>query len=388
MKSRWYGALFSSSYNLIAKAVLGQCFPAGQPLLKETMGWFCSLCHAPLVDIARHDCDRLRAVKAANASRPFSTRPKLLSDFNGHTRPLPNTSTSPHIYPPYLRKYNAALRNWGNDIGDRIGSSKWSAFSKVFTVEDIANLSPQRHLELIDNIWEEIVEFHEYDTPINAMADPARGNHLSSRSQPNKTMFRSGYAFRCDSRGPGSVLRDGFKPLYDFNCPDEIQETILHRRASGQRAPKAAGFWRGNRDIASESSICVARELRASGKFPTPSARGPHYMYALKFRTDKRGFDTEARQQVTGGRWLGGEKCFPEITPREIIGHIAITKQGSDNGTDAFGSFSYDIAGPWLYTRHATSDDKLYLTQELHTLTGGQQPHRITVRRAEDFVAT
>jgi hypothetical protein len=115
---------------------------------------------------------------------------------------------------------------------------------------------------------------------------------------------------------------------------------------------------------------------------------GEHYFYAFRFDLQKRGFDTEERQLHTGGRWLPGEKAFPLINTSEIIAHTKIEKLGSDNGTDAFGSFSYTILEPvWQFTANASPADRTYLDAELQALTGGQSMKTITITKAQDFAA-
>ncbi len=350
--------------------------------------WSCPRCSKLMPNIATHACGALTASSRANASKPHSQRSKLLSAYNGTSKKL--TGAHPSIYPGFLRKYDVALQNWGNDIGARAATSSWKLYSDKFTLDDLSQLGPAGHAQLIDNIWEEIIEFRPYATPIAGMRDLNTPNHRSSLTRSGEAMFsQHGYGFRCDGRKPDNVSQYGFLPEYAFNCPDYARDTILQGSATGGDGyTKAAGFWIGNRDIVNQTSICVARELKACGKFPTPKDVGTHFLYAFRFALQKKGFDTEARQLQTGGRWLGGEKCFPQIVPNEIIAHTEITKLGSDTGTDAFNTFSYKITMPvWNYSVHATTADKAYLDAELKALTGGKPLVTITIAKGEDFVA-
>jgi hypothetical protein len=352
------------------------------------MAWICPCCRKAMTP-STHSCEGMKAQIEANAKLPFRTRPKPLSDFNGTSK----TFMSLHpcgVYPGYLRKYDVARQNWGNDIGDRIGASEWNSFAKKYTTADFRNLFPADHIEVIDAIWKEVIEFRAYDKPVAGMVDLNTSNHRSSLTQPALAAFsQRGYSFRCDARKPPNVLALGFKPLYNINPPDDVQGTIMQKCTTGADGTvQSAGFWIGNRDIVNQTSICVARTLRGCGKFPTPSSSGEHYFYAFRFDLQKLGFDTEARQIQTGGRWLPGEKAFPLIVTSEIVAHTKIDKQGSDNGSDAFGSFSYVIVKPeWEFTGHATPDDRAYLAAELTALTGGQAMKTITITKAEDFVA-
>ena len=336
-----------------------------------------------------HACGAQKSVVAANQKMSFAARPKPLTDFNGTTRPM--IARHPcGIYPGYLRRYDAAMQNWGNDIGDRIDASEWKAFKSLYTLADLSLLAPQEHLDVINEIWKEVVEFRPYDTPVVGMVDPGAGNHPSSLTQPKLAAFAErGYAYRCDARNPGSVLSLGFKPLYNINPPDSVQGTIMHYCTTGAEGiTTSAGFWIGNRDIVNQTSICAARTLRGCGKFPVPSAQGEHYFYVFKLAPQKLGFDTEKRQIHTGGRWLPGEKAFPLLTTSEIIAWTKVNKLGSDNGTDAFETFSYEIVkAEWNFTSQAAQDDRTYLNAELKHLTGGKDLCKITVLKAEDFAS-
>lgn len=352
------------------------------------MAWICPHCRQSMTP-STHTCGQQQAVASANRSMPFRTRPRPLSDFNGTTKTL--ISHNPRgIYPGYVRRYDAAMQNWGNDIGSRASTSEWMAFRNKYTVADLSLLGNQDHLDTISEIWKEIVEFRPYDTPVRGMTDLETPNHRSSLTNPGFAAFSArGYAYRCDARQPASVLKLGFKPLYNINPPDSVQGTIMHHCTTGSNGvPQSAGFWIGNRDIVNQTSICVARTLRGCGKFPTPSATGEHYFYVMRLPANKRGFDTEKRQIQTGGRWLPGEKAFPLLTPSEIIAWTKVNKLGSDNGSDAFETFSYVIIEPrWNFTAHADADDKSYLQSELIKLTGWRTRCTITVTKAEDFVA-
>jgi len=180
------------------------------------MSWICPLCRQPMTP-RTHACSAHASTAAANKELPLSKRPKPLADFNGTTRPLIVRHPC-GIDPGYLRRYDAAMQNWGNDIGLRIGASEWNAFKSLYTLADLRLLAPQEHLDVINEIWKEIVEFRPYDTPVVGMLDLGTPNHRSSLTQPELAAFaRRGYAYRCDARQPASVLSLGFKPFYNIN---------------------------------------------------------------------------------------------------------------------------------------------------------------------------
>jgi hypothetical protein len=361
------------------------------------MAYVCPRCHRDMVP-ATHQCAGLTQSAAANRKKPFRQQAKLLNFFNGTTQPLIRTVPC-GIYPGLLRQYDVALQNWGNDIGSRIGLSQWKAFADKVTLADLAEFAPAEHVQTINEIWKEIVEFRPYDSVVAGMKDLGTPNHRSSLTRPTEPMFSAhGYAYRCDARKPASVLQTGFKPAYNFDPPDNVRGTIMHLcTTGGEGIPMSAGFWIGNRDIVNQTSICAARTLRGCGKFPSPETTGLHHFFAFRFDLQKKGFDTEARQLQTGGRWLPGEKAFPAITVGEIIAWTRVMKRGSDTGSSAFNSYSYVLLEPvWQYTQHATDADRQYLDAEIAALAatgsrmggigGAVGSVTITINKSEDFV--
>lgn len=361
------------------------------------MALVCPWCHQDIAP-ATHQCAGLSQSAAANAKKPFRQRARTLSFFNGTTQPLIRTVPC-GIYPGFLRRYDVALQNWGNDIGARAAQSQWKAFAERVTLDDLAQFAPAEHIQTINEIWKEIVEFRPYDSVVAGMKDLDSPNHRSSLTRPTEAMFSAhGYAYRCDARKPASVLKTGFKPAYNFDPPDNVRDTIMHRCTIGAEGiPMSAGFWIGNRDIVNQTSICAARTLRGCGKFPTPESTGLHHFFAFRFDLQKKGFDTEARQLQTGGRWLPGEKAFPAISVPEIVAWTRVLKRGSDTGSSAFNTYSYTLLEPvWQYTIHATAADRQYLDAEIRALAatgsrmggpgGAAGGVTITVSKAEDFV--
>ncbi|MBW3600510.1 MAG: hypothetical protein KY475_25005 [Planctomycetes bacterium] len=324
----------------------------------------------------------------ARSKLPWKLRPKLLSNFNGNSQKLATVAPGLNISGNTAMKFDVAMLNWGNDIGGR--PSEWKHFASKFTVADLAQCSGAEQIAILDEIWKEMVEFRPYATPVGGMVDPGAGNYTSSVTRPTEPIFnRYGICFRCDGRNPSSVLAYGFKPEYNFSPPAHVVGTIMQNCTTGAGGiVPSAGFWIGNRDIVNQTSICVGRRLKGCGKFPTPSSKGVHHFYAFKFSTEKKGFDTEARQVQTGGRWLPGEKAFPIIIPNEIIAYTKIIKLGCDTGGLAFNWYSYTILDKvWTFTPNATSPEKAYLKAELDAITGGEGMKTITVHKNEDFVA-
>lgn len=331
----------------------------------------------------------LRAAQAARRASELLRKP--LSNINGTSDRLANkglvlpAGITPHV----LARWDAAIETF-QDHDPQGAGSEWRAFRARYNISDLAGLDLNGHNSNIDEIWKELASFLPYDTQVQNMLDPGRGNLPSSLTQPALQAFKlHGFCYRCDQRAPDSVQRYGFAPAYgmDAYTPAYIQGTIMARicRDATQRA---AGFWIGNRDIINQTTVCVSRTLRGCGKFPSPEKTGTHYMYAFKLPLATAGFDTEARQvNVTGGRWLPGEKAVPQIQAGWILGYLPIQKNGSDTGGAGFNSYSYTITrSAWTFTG-GTPADQAYLTAELNAITGGRDGTTITVTKAEDFVS-
>lgn len=357
------------------------------------MAFVCPCCKDPNINPATHTCGaKNAAIAAGNLIKIWSQKPKPLSGYNGTTQPLENaTAVRPAtITSDMVKKYNVVRQNWGNDIGGRIGGSQFDKFQKKYTVTDIYQYTGAEFLLLVNEIWKEIVEFQPYNTSVANMADPGAGNHSSSFTQPSQAVFnQTGICYRCDARKPSSVLGLGFLPAYNISPESHVKDTIMEHCTKGTAGiTRSAGFWIGNRDIVNQTSICAARTLKGCGKFPEPQNKGFHYFYALKLPVTKLGFDTEARQQTTGGRWLPGEKAFASVSKDEVIAWTKIRKLGSDTGTIAFNFYQYQILeNLWHFTSGATDADKTYLNAELNALTGGQGLTTITIKKSEDFVS-
>lgn len=340
-----------------------------------------------------HNCTQKQAADAAASQiKIWSDKPKKLSTYNGGSQPLDRDKAQrpPAITADMVKKYNVVRLNWGNDIGGRIGNSEFDKFQKKYTVHDVYNYNGAEFISMVDEIWKEIVEFQPYNKSIATMVDPGTANHESSITKPGVPVFNlTGICFRCDAREPSSVLKLGFLPAYNISPEPHVKGTIMEHCTKGTNGiAKSAGFWIGNRDIVNQTSICAARTLKGCGKFPEPQIKGFHFFYVLKLPTDKYGFDTEARQLTTGGRWLPGEKAFPSVSAQEVIAWTRIRKLGSDTGTIAFNSYQYQILeNLWHFTSGATQEDRNYLNAELNALTGGQGLTTITIQKSEDFVS-
>jgi hypothetical protein len=352
------------------------------------MGFICPLCHVNGIIPGSHCCRQLSAKREANAKLDFKHTPRLLDFYNGTSHHLEYIAGWSGIDPRILRKYDAAMEQWARYHGD---SPDWEQYKKAYTVDDIKALSDVEHICNVNEIYKDCIDFFPYNRTVGEMVDPGPDNKKSSMSQPEVPYFaRFGICFRCDKRPPTAVMQTGFKPGYSLDdIPEYILGTILqHCTTGGKNIEQSVGFWVSNRDVVSQTSICVARQIRGCGKFPNPQDVGKHFIYAFKFSAQKKGFDTEARQIKTGGRWLPGEKAFPLIVTSEILGWTRVTKLGSDTGSNAFNYYVYSLdTAEWEFTQFATKPDKDYLDSELDALWKSGVGGLIKVDRTEDFVA-
>lgn len=346
------------------------------------MAWQCPLCDAQMLDIPAHQCNALTQAEAQREQINWRLRPKLLNDFR-ESDPITNYHQG-----PIPEKYRYAMENRSRNAGNS-PAPNWTQFSAKYTYADLERLpNEERHLELIDMIWRECVRFYPYNTAVSAMVDPGQGNFSSSATKPNTPVFQQkGICYRCDSREPANVLGDGFRPSYSIAAPAPLQGTIMQNCATGAGGvAQSAGWWIANRDIASETSVCVSRSLRGCGKFPNPQDTGLHYFYAFKFDVGKLGFDTEAQQVQEGGRWFPGEKAFPSIAGNELIASCMIKKLGSVPPNRGFERYSYQIINKeWTFVNNATFWDRSYLTAELNHLTNGENMKIVIVNKNQDF---
>ena len=385
------------------------------------MGWTCPKCNSANITLGAHPCpvdiaaaraaaDALVARAAAAAAAPKGGGPPpgpppmlrpVTRDIAAERlkRELSTMGAADQLFNvglqlkagipvDILAKWDEAIRSYNADsVGSTVGR-EWPKFRRTYTVGDLANLDLAGHQANVNAIWEDCAEFFPYDTHVANMIDPAPGNTPSSLSQPALRAFaQRGICFRCDTRTPESVTQFGFSPAYalDAYTPAETRGTIMTACCRDGTARRAA-YWKGNRDIISETAICVSRSLRGCGKFPTPATMGTAHIYAFKLPTGLAGFDTERRQVTTGGRWLPGEKAFGGIDAACMIAHVEIRKNGHTGpSATAWESYSYTVLrNAWTF-RGASAEDQAYLTAELAALTGGRDNTTVTVLRAEDF---
>lgn len=364
------------------------------------MGWICPLCLKTDITPSTHACLPVLPARAAQQP-PVGGRPRPLNEYDGVASKLVN---SPYlalvrtVEASILEKYDGAIENWKNHKVSEV--TEWVAFQKKYMDADLGRLNYPQHLAIINEIWKEVIDFKPYNSPLYTMDDPGHGNLPSFVTMPHTPMFiRYGYCFRCDTRDPTAVLKTGFKPLYNVSPPLYAIGTILHLCTTCDGGVgQAVGWWRDNRDIASQTSVCVSRNLRGCGKYPEAEYIGPAFFYAFRLPLARVGFDTEHEQvkqfeqakygDKETGPWRPGEKSFPVIAPSDVIGWATIYKLGCKNwGSPKTGCYEYAIHDTlWNFTGGATSSDREFLNSELHALSHGHSGELVRVEQHDDFV--
>jgi hypothetical protein len=138
------------------------------------------------------------------------------------------------------------------------------------------------------------------------------------------------------------------------------------------------------KDLWNESGICVSRSFFGATAFPYRETKGKVILWALNVG-GLIGFDTEKYQdkhKTANGSWRPGEKCFPRIDEKRILGWVLVTKLG--NGNDGW-EFSVPQDAKWGTTGGTPSkEQKQYIDEELAAWAGTT----VSVPTAYDFAGT
>jgi len=313
---------------------------------------------------------------------------KKLSEYNGTTFGMAQDPDAADLIGLAIRqKYDAAIENWcAQNPG---GAGLFWQNTQDSELISLAGLQRHEHLEVIDRIWQEIIEFHDVLHDAKrcrmAMVDPPdnRGHAFLSSNFLEHAFAYHGYAFRCDSRVPENVQRQGFRRAWAMGCPDSIKDTLPYRAANGIGMSPAMGMWKKNRDAVNQMTISVARQMRGCTKFPSADDEGVYYIYALGIAPYKRGFDTEAWQMTkdVGALWRPGEKAFFDIEPSEVLASVQISKLKAREGQDELWRFQF-LSHQWTW-HHASDQQMRHLKQELEALYHGGEVQ--AVGKDQDF---
>jgi hypothetical protein len=135
------------------------------------------------------------------------------------------------------------------------------------------------------------------------------------------------------------------------------------------------------KDLWNESGICVARSFFGATAFPYRETKGKVILWALDVQ-GLTGFDTEeyqSRVKTQNGPWRPGEKCFPRIDEKRILGWVLVDKLG--NGNDGW-EFSVARNAKWGATAGTpTPSQRQYIENELAAWAGATA----SVSTAYDF---
>lgn len=303
---------------------------------------------------------------------------KLLDTYNGGTRALATDPAAAFIDLFLRRKYDRAIATWL--VHDPGGDTYWKAANKN-KLAVLAPMTRDEHLEVIDNIWSDLLELKVGSTEVRNMVDPGSAQAYPSSTHLADAFKAQGYCFRCDTRQPDSVAQTGFRRRYEFDCPEDIRDTLPHRAAKGDRMTASLGMWKDNRDAISEMVICVSRQMRGCTKFPSSDYEGDAWIYALCLPLDKKGFDTEAWQvQLGRSLWKPGEKAFYDLQAENVLASVPIRKSKGQMGE----FFRFQILSDHWTFHHASVQQQAHLNQELGNLYNAGQVQAIG--QNEDFI--
>jgi hypothetical protein len=266
-------------------------------------------------------------------------------------------------------------------------------------ISDFANATRAQQLAVIDLFFDATVMWVSGTLPLNQMYEPAiavanQSLLTSGQANPNvRALQTHGIGFRCEQfRDLERVRRSGFKPLYTSLAVAEgigqrVKGTIMDRAVNEYGE---MGLFLCNKDAVGETAICVSRNMRGAGKFPTPEMVCDAVICAVKPKQTTLGFDTEQWQIDQRGMdqtalWRPGEKLFPKLGPEEVIAYVRIRKEGG-GGEGNYYTFTFqDTSWNWLGSRsQATQADRQYIDAELAALRA-QNGGRIVVPKNEDF---
>lgn len=137
------------------------------------------------------------------------------------------------------------------------------------------------------------------------------------------------------------------------------------------------------KDLWNESGICVSRSLFGATAFPYRWTKGKVILWALDV-AGLTGFDTEAYQlgtKTANGPWRPGEKCFPRIDEKRVLGWTLVDKDGFE-GKGVGWRFSIPRDAKWQNSAFPTPAQAQYIEEELGAWRGAT----VVVPGTYDFV--
>ncbi len=251
---------------------------------------------------------------------------------------------------------------------------------------------------IIDTFFNATVMWAKPDKPMADMYEPdtvVANQSLMTSGQVGKTkaLKDHGIGFRCEQlRDLNRIKSKGFEPLYKSLAIAEglgqhITRTIMDRAVNNYGD---MGLFLCNKDAVGETAICLSRNMRGAGKFPTPEMVCHGVLFAAKPKPKTLGFDTEKwqidqRHLDKTALWRPGEKLFPKIGTDELLAYVNIRKQG---GGGEANYYTFEIPDtqwtPLDGWPRATIADRNYLKGELDALRAINNG-RIVVPKDEDF---
>lgn len=138
-------------------------------------------------------------------------------------------------------------------------------------------------------------------------------------------------------------------------------------------------------DLFNETAVCVSRSFFGATAFPERTTDDQVALWAVDC-SDLRGFDTEAHQITAKAKpWRPGEKCFPRIPAKNVIGYVTIKRSPAGNGGANGGwKFTVPLNAKWTYVNVPVGEKKRYLEEELAAWATGIE---YTVSGDYDFVS-
>jgi hypothetical protein len=123
------------------------------------------------------------------------------------------------------------------------------------------------------------------------------------------------------------------------------------------------------RDLWNESGVCVARSFLGATAFPYRWTKGNVILWAIDCR-NLIGYDTEdyqLRGQSANGPWRPGEKAYPHIPARRILGYVIVEKLGNET---AGWAFRVPPNVTWQASANGTRQQQDYIRDELAAWAG------------------
>lgn len=301
---------------------------------------------------------------------------------------VPNVSDDVRRHWLFVKKvYKQHRYDSSSDGGEKVDQSWKNMTLSDFEgpVEENSMTKQSRQCRVIDKIWNSMVKTVTANKLGQNMIEPdykprkgynyplSLPSSFVDENKDKKPWQTLGIGFRCDSRKPADVLKQGFVPMYWDASRFMQEEHYIAQTMMFCPWSNTMHIFRDNVDAVGQSCVCVARSLLGATKFPetnaTTNKKDKFHVWALDIN-DLNGFDLEEYQLPKFKAWRPGEKMFPCVEVDRILAHVEVIKHGEDKEKGGW-KFEFKSDAKWTWHRRGLKKELMdYLDGELDRFKG------------------